>query len=73
MTNQMSKVSRIFAVLAACLLSMGIASAQNRAISGTVVDASGEPIIGASVVVVGNSTIGAVTDLDGKFAFSVPA
>ncbi len=73
MAKQMSRAARIFAILATCILSVCTAFAQNRPISGTVVDANGEPIIGASVVVVGNSTIGAVTDLDGKFAFSVPA
>ncbi len=48
------------------------ASAQNRPISGTVVDNSGAPVIGASVFVVGNSSIGAITDLDGKFSLNVP-
>lgn len=36
-------------------------------VSGKVVDATGEPVIGASVVVKGTST-GAVTDLDGNFS-----
>ena len=35
-------------------------------VTGTVVDATGEPIIGASVVVKGTTT-GTVTDLDGNF------
>lgn len=39
---------------------------QTKDISGKVVDASGEPIIGASVLVKDSGT-GAVTDLDGKF------
>ena len=46
------------------------ASAQNRAISGKVVDANGEPIIGAGVVQVG-TTNGATTDLDGVFSLRV--
>ena len=37
-----------------------------KQVSGTVVDAAGEPIIGASVMVKGTST-GTVTDFDGKF------
>ena len=41
------------------------AFAQNK-VTGTVVDAQGEPIIGASVVVKGTSN-GTVTDFDGKF------
>ena len=49
------------------------ASAQTRAISGKVVDQDGVPVIGASVIVVGNSTIGTVTDLDGNYSLNVPA
>ena len=37
-----------------------------KQVSGTVVDAAGEPIIGASVIVKGTST-GTVTDYDGNF------
>ncbi|MBQ9215168.1 MAG: TonB-dependent receptor [Prevotella sp.] len=40
-----------------------------KTVSGTVVDATGEPIIGASVVVKGTSN-GTVTDLDGKFSIA---
>lgn len=38
-----------------------------RNISGTIADASGEPIIGATIVVVGDATKGTVTDYDGNF------
>lgn len=41
-------------------------------ISGTVTDESGEPLIGASVFVEGNSSVGTVTDLDGRYSLSVP-
>lgn len=41
--------------------------AQSKAVNGTVVDASGEPVIGASVSVRGTST-GTITDLDGHFS-----
>lgn len=40
-------------------------------ISGTVTDSQNEPLIGASVKIQG-TTIGQITDLDGKFAFEVP-
>jgi len=44
---------------------------QSRSIKGTVVDANGEPVIGASVVVVGqDATQGAITDIDGKFVIN---
>lgn len=45
--------------------------AQTKTITGTVVDATNEPVIGASVVEVG-TTNGTITDLDGKFSLNVP-
>ena len=48
-------------------------NAQNVNLSGTVVDSSGEPVIGASVVLVGNTTVGSITDLDGNYSLTVPA
>lgn len=45
---------------------------QERSINGKVVDASGEPIIGANVVVKG-TTNGTITDIDGNFILNVPA
>ncbi|MDO4197027.1 MAG: SusC/RagA family TonB-linked outer membrane protein, partial [Prevotellaceae bacterium] len=45
----------------------GVAYAQqNTTVKGIVKDANGEPVIGASVVVKGSS-LGTVTDIDGKF------
>ena len=48
----------------------GFAMAQ-RAITGTVTDQKGEPMVGASILVKG-TTAGTVTDVDGKYSFSVP-
>lgn len=45
---------------------------QQGSISGTVVDSQGEPIIGASVVILGGKTVqGTVTDFDGNFTLNV--
>lgn len=44
---------------------------QVKQITGRVLDANNEPIIGANVVVEG-TTIGTVTDADGNFALDVP-
>jgi len=72
MTKQLLFVVKIVLIFAACLT--GINSyAQSRAVSGKVIDASGAPIAGASVIVVGNESIYTVTDLDGNFALEVPA
>lgn len=40
-------------------------------VSGTVIDATGLPVIGASVVEKGSSNNGTITDLDGNFTLSV--
>ena len=55
---------RVMVLVFLSVFSIGI-WAQSK-ITGTVVDAAGEPIIGASVVVKGTSN-GAVTDLNGNF------
>ncbi|MFK7932861.1 MAG: TonB-dependent receptor [Saprospiraceae bacterium] len=47
-----------------------ILSAQNGTISGTVSDVSGDPLIGATVVVSG-TTVGTVTDFDGNYSMDV--
>ena len=50
-----------------------LAQAQNRnQVSGKVTDKAGEPLIGATVVVVGTTT-GATTGADGRFTIGVPA
>jgi hypothetical protein len=70
--KMLQKATGIMLVLSALFVSLG-AYAQNRTISGKVVDANGDPVIGAAVTVAGNSRIGAATDLNGAFSLSVPA
>lgn len=61
-------------VLLCLVLGVRLASAQTTQVTGTVIYAEdGEPIIGASIVVKGSTTIGTVTDYDGKFSLSVPS
>ena len=48
------------------------ALAQNKTVSGTVVDELGEPVIGATVTVEGTK-IATVTDLDGNYKIAAPA
>ena len=43
---------------------------QNIVVQGTVQDAYGEPIIGATVVLQSNASHGTATDLDGNFELS---
>ena len=49
---------------------VGFAMAQ-RAVTGTISSPEGEPLVGASVTVKG-TTVGALTDVDGKFSLTVP-
>ena len=46
-------------------------SPEGNVISGTVIDSYGIPVIGGGVLIKG-TTIGASTDLDGKFSFVLP-
>lgn len=48
-----------------------VLSAQNRSISGKVFDTNEEPLIGVTVTIE-NTTIGAITDIDGAFTLQVP-
>ncbi|MDR1436629.1 MAG: carboxypeptidase-like regulatory domain-containing protein, partial [Candidatus Symbiothrix sp.] len=48
--------------------------AQQIKVNGVVISADDkEPVIGASVIVKGNSSIGTATDIDGNFTLNVPA
>ena len=56
-------------LLISCPLSI---FAQNKTITGTVRDAI-DVVIGASVTVKGDNSIGTITDMDGNFKLSIPA
>lgn len=43
-----------------------------KTIAGKIVDPSGQPVMGASVMIEGTTT-GTVTDLDGAYSFTIPA
>ncbi|MFT6019676.1 MAG: TonB-linked SusC/RagA family outer membrane protein [Saprospiraceae bacterium] len=43
-----------------------------RAVTGTITDADGEALIGANIVVKGQSAIGTVTDIEGNYSLNVP-
>ena len=71
--NVFAKVVAVSMILAASILAGANLFAQNKPISGTVTDAQGVPVIGAAVFVVGNTSTGVMTDVDGKYTLSVPA
>lgn len=64
-------VKKLTMVLAGLFLCIGAALAQTK-VSGTVISSEdGQPVIGASIVIVGTKQ-GTVTNVDGKFTLSVP-
>ena len=66
-------MKRLSLTLASLFLFVGLALAQTT-VKGTVVTyEDNEPIIGASVQVVGASNIGTITDVNGNFSLQVPA
>lgn len=60
-----------------CLLlafvSMSLTAFAQQKVTGKVVDAAGDPIIGASIVVKSNNTMGTISDFDGNFTLEVPS
>lgn len=47
--------------------------AQDITVKGNVTDQQGEPVVGASVMLSSNQTVGTLTDLDGNYTISVPS
>ena len=60
---------KLIAIMLLLLVSLSI-TAQEINVSGTVVDTTGEPVIGATVMQKG-STNGTVTDIEGNFKIAV--
>ena len=69
MNGQKQNFFRIFLAGVLILLSFAV-YAQENTVTGKVYDVSGEPIIGASVVIQG-TTQGTITDIDGAFQLKV--
>ena len=63
---------KLLAATFVVVLAPSIAFGQAALITGTVTDDSGEPLIGANVVI-DELVVGAATDLEGRYSFEVPA
>lgn len=55
-----------------CLLLGTVSLFAQTKISGTVKDSKGEPVIGAVVMLQGNSSVAGITDANGKYSVSIP-
>ncbi|EKU91284.1 SusC/RagA family TonB-linked outer membrane protein [Bacteroides oleiciplenus] len=73
MKNVTKKNQKLPYLLLLLLLSCLPTLAQNGVtVKGTVLDGTGETVIGASIVVKGNTSIGTISDIDGNFTLAVP-
>lgn len=54
------------------MLSISLTAFAQQKVTGNVKDSSGEPIIGASISIKDNQTVGTITDFDGNFTLDVP-
>ena len=64
----MKKLSLLLMMTLFCI---GFASAQ-RTVTGTITDETGEPLIGATVLVKGVEGVGVATEFDGTYSIDVP-
>lgn len=66
-------IRRLLAIFVMIMAMTATAVAQNKTtVTGTILDESGEPMIGATVRVPGSKS-GTVTDIDGNYTIEVPA
>lgn len=68
--TQLSHALKRIGMMMVMMLFAVMVYAQDIKVTGTVTDSSGEPIVGASVMVMGSKG-GAVTDIDGKYSVQV--
>lgn len=60
----------IFACISIMFFKPNMACAQERLISGVIIDENNEPLIGVSVVIKG-TTLGITSDLNGRYKLSI--
>ena len=69
-TKNIQKIPFLFFLM---LLTCFSAVAQNGiTVKGVVLDGNGDSVIGASVVLKSDATVGTITDIDGNFQLAVP-
>lgn len=71
--NSVVYMKKLILILTCIFFSAVTIFSQTINITGTVVDESNEPVIGATVSLKDNKQVGAVTNIEGKFKLSVPA
>ena len=73
MKNAVNKIQKNLYLVLCMLFYSLIITAQNGTIAkGVVLDENNEPVIGATISIKGNKSIGTIADIDGKFQLKVP-
>ena len=73
MENPKRNIRKIpFLLMLMLLSSLPIWAQQGIPVQGVILDGNGETVIGASVVVKGSTSMGTISDLDGRFQLNVP-
>ena len=72
-SKKYSCMKKTISIIFFLYLFLAITYAQTTNISGSVVDESGEPIIGATITLKDSRKVGTLTNLEGKFRLSVSA
>ncbi|WP_352421332.1 TonB-dependent receptor [Proteiniphilum sp.] len=70
--KQSKRIPSLFILLLSLFGSLPIWAQNGINVRGLVIDSNEEPIIGATIRVMGNEAIGTVTDVDGEFILNVP-
>ena len=68
-------IRALFCLMLCCMVSLPLIAQQSsslKKVNGTVTDSYGEPLLGVTVFVKGES-IGTVTDMDGRFSLNIPS
>ena len=68
----MHRLTVSFVLLLLSFLVAGRAAAQNIQVTGRITDANGVPLVAVTVYESGNTSNGAVSDVDGNYSISVP-
>ena len=71
----MKVFNKIRCLFLAAMLTVSTANvfAQNTNVTGKVTDQSGLPVIGATVMLSSNQSVGTLTDMDGNYSINVPS
>ena len=73
MKNKKKYFQKFYFLFLFTLCSLAVEAQQGIVVKGIVMDENKEGIIGASIIVKGNNSIGTISDIDGNFQLAIPS